>query len=424
LSAGTATALRVTDRARPRRLGRRLQLLGPAFVAAVAYVDPGNFATNLTGGSAYGYALVWVVVLASAMAMQVQYLSAKLGLATGQNLPEAIRDRCSTPVLYVLWAQAEVMAVATDLAEFVGAAVALNLLFDVPLFPAGLMTAALAFGILAFQHHGYRPFERAVVGLLGIVAAGLLYDLLTAGHLSASGVAHGMVPTVSGDPAMLTTAVAIVGATVMPHVVYLHSAMTQSRVPTQTTQHRMRALRWFRTDCILGLGAAGVINVAMLMLAAVLFHHPGHAGVTTLSGAYDGLRVSIGAIGALAFAVALLASGLSSASVGTYAGQVIMQGFLQRRIPLMLRRLLTMVPALCILAIGVSTTQALVISQVVLSFGVPFALIPLLLLTSNRRLMHEFVNKRRTTVAATLIVVTIVGLNALLLATTFGWTSS
>jgi len=424
MSAGTATALRVTDGARPRWFGTRLQLLGPAFVAAVAYVDPGNFATNLTGGSAYGYTLVWVVVLASAMAMLVQYLSAKLGLATGQNLPEAIRDRCSSPVLYVLWAQAEVMAVATDLAEFVGAAVALNLLFDVPLFPAGLMTAALAFGILAFQHHGYRPFERAVVGLLGIVAAGLLYDLLAAGHLSATGVARGMVPTVSNDSAMLTTAVAIVGATVMPHVVYLHSAMTQSRLPTQSTQHRARALRWFRTDCILGLGAAGVINVAMLMLAAVLFHHPGHTGVTTLSGAYDGLRVSIGAIGALAFAVALLASGLSSASVGTYAGQVIMQGFLQRRIPLMLRRLLTMVPALCILAVGVSTTQALVISQVVLSFGVPFALVPLLLLTSNRHLMQEFVNKRRTTVAATLIVVVIVGLNALLLATTFGWTSN
>jgi manganese transport protein len=399
------------------RVRGAVALLGPAFVAAVAYIDPGNFATNFTAGARYGYTLIWVIVVANAMAMLVQYLSAKTGVATGRDLPELCRQYLPRPVARGLWVQAELIAMATDLAEFVGAAVGLNLLFHVPLLPAGLITAVVAFGILALEQRGYRRFELAIVALLGIVLLGFLYDLVAVGG-SASGVAGGLVPHLAGSDSLLLVA-GIIGATVMPHVVYLHSALTKARVHCRDDAERHELLRFQRLDVIIGLGAAGVINLSMLVIAASLFNRTGHADVDSIESAHAGLGQLVGGGAALAFAVALLASGLSSSSVGTYAGQVVMQGFIRRRIPLFLRRGLTMLPALVVLGLGLPATDSLVISQVVLSFGIPFALVPLVLLTRRRDIMGSFVNSRLTTVVTSIIAVLIIALNGFLLVQVF-----
>jgi manganese transport protein len=399
------------------RLRGVIALLGPAFVAAVAYIDPGNFATNIQGGAKYGFMLVWVIVAANLMAMLVQYLSAKVGVATGRNLPELCRESLPRPASWALWAQAEVVAVATDLAEFVGAAVALNLLFGVPGFQAGLMTAVIAFAILALQTRGYRRFELAVAALLGLVFLGFLYDLL---HVSvnAGGLARGFIPHLDGSQSVLL-AVGIIGATVMPHVVYLHSALTQDRVHPTDDGERRELMRFQRADVMIAMTLAGLINLTMLVIAAGLFHTQGHTGVESIEGAHAGLNSLVGGGAALAFAVALLASGLSSSSVGTFAGQVVMQGFINRRIPLFLRRALTMAPALVVLAIGTDPTTTLVISQVVLSFGIPFALVPLIMLTRRRDLMGVLVNSSLTTRVASGVAALIIGLNFFLLYKTF-----
>ncbi len=399
------------------RIRGTLALLGPAFVAAVAYIDPGNFATNFSAGARYGYLLVWVIVVANAMAMLVQYLSAKVGVVTGKDLPELCRQHFGRPVSFGLWLQAELIAMATDLAEFVGAAVGLNLLFGVPLLPAGLITAVVAFVILALQQRGHRRFELAIVALLALVFLGFLFDLLLVGA-SPSGIAAGLVPRLQGPDSVLLAA-GIVGATVMPHVVYLHSALTKSRVTPVNDTERRTLLRFARGDVFLALGVAGVINLSMLVIAANLFHRGGHTEIDSIEAAHAGLGQYIGGAAALAFAIALLASGLSSSSVGTYAGQVVMQGFIRKQIPLFLRRGLTMLPALAVLALGLDTTASLVVSQVVLSFGVPFALTPLVLLTRRRTVMGQFVNGRLTTVAATVVVCLIVSLNVYLLYVTF-----
>jgi manganese transport protein len=395
------------------RLRGTLALLGPAFVAAVAYVDPGNFATNVAGGAKYGFLLVWVVLAANLMAMLVQYLSAKVGVATGRNLPELCREHFPRPVAWGLWVQAEVIAISTDLAEFVGAAIALNLLFGVPPFVAGLMTAVVAFGVLALQSRGYRKFEIAIAALLGIVLLGFIYDLLQV-NVDGGAFAKGFIPHFSGTDSILL-AVGILGATVMPHVVYLHSALTQNRVKAENDDERRELMRFQRIDVIIALTVAGIINMTMLVVAAGLFHTSGLTGVDSLEGAHDGLGTLVGGGAALAFAVALLASGLSSSSVGTYAGQVVMQGFIDRRIPLFLRRAVTMAPALVVLAIGLDPTKTLVISQVVLSFGIPFALVPMILLTSRRKVMGNLVNKRPTTVVASFVALVIIALNLFLL---------
>jgi manganese transport protein len=392
-------------------------LLGPAFVAAVAYIDPGNFATNFSAGAQYGYTLLWVIVLANLMAMLVQYLSAKTGVATGRDLPELCREHFSRPVSAGLWVQAELVAMATDLAEFVGAAVGLNLLFGVPLFPAGLITAMVAFAILALEQRGYRRFELAITGLLGIVFLGFAYDLLKVGADPAR-VASGLVPGFAGSDSVLLAA-GIIGATVMPHVVYLHSALTKCRVVCRDDDERRELLRFQRIDVLVGLGVAGLTNMAMLFIAASLFHRTGNSGVDSIEAAHAGLGFLIGGGAALAFAVALLASGLSSSSVGTYAGQVVMQGFIRRRIPLFLRRGLTMLPALVVLALGLPTTESLVASQIVLSFGIPFALVPMVLLTRRADVMGPFVNRPSTTAAAGAIATTIIALNIYLLYHTF-----
>jgi manganese transport protein len=393
-----------------------LAMLGPAFVASVAYVDPGNFATNIQAGAKYGYMLLWVVLLANVMAMLIQYLSAKLGIVTDRTLPELCRERFPRPVTWGLWVQAEVMAMATDVAEFLGAALGLNLLFGVPLFPAGLITGAIAFGILALQSRGYRPFELAIAALLAIVLAGFLYETLRIGP-SAHDALKGLIPGLGGTSS-LYLAVGIIGATVMPHVIYLHSALTRGRMAYRDDAERRRVLKFERLDVLIALGLAGVINMAMLAVAAKLFHVPGLAGLTTIQGAHHAFGHLIGGGAALMFAVALLASGASSSSVGTYAGQVVMAGFINVRIAVQLRRAVTMTPALVLLAVGANTTGALVFSQVVLSFGIPCALIPLVVLTSKRSVMKQHVNGRMTTIAAFAVAALITGLNVFLIGQT------
>jgi manganese transport protein len=390
-----------------------LAMLGPAFVAAVAYIDPGNFATNISGGAKYGYLLVWVIVTANLMAMLVQYLSAKTGIATGRNLPELCREHLPRQVSWGLWVQAEIIAIATDLAEFVGAAIALNLLFGLSPLTSGLITAAVAFGILALQQRGYRRFELVIAGLLGIVCLGFLADLARV-NVDVGAAAAGLIPHLQGTDSLLL-AVGILGATVMPHVVYLHSALTQQRIQAHDDDERRSLLRFQRLDVVLAMGLAGVINLTMLIVAAALFHESGRTGVETIQGAHSGFAALLGPGAALAFAIALLASGLSSSSVGTYAGQVVMQGFINRRIPLYLRRGLTMAPSLIVLGIGVNTTTTLVISQVVLSFGIPFALVPMILLTRRKDVMGALVNGRVISAVAFLVAGVVICLNVFLL---------
>ncbi len=405
-----------TVRARGRVRGV-LALLGPAFVAAVAYIDPGNFATNFAGGAQFGYMLAWVIVLANLMAMLVQYLSAKLGVATEMNLPELCRAHLGRRWSLGLWAQAEIIAMATDLAEFVGAAIALNLLFHVPLFAAGLITAVVAFGILALEQRGFRKFELAIIGLLFIVLLGFLYDFVKVGP-NASDAVSGLVPRLRGTSSVLL-AVGIIGATVMPHVIYLHSALTQRRIPLRDDTEKREMLRFQRLDVIIAMGLAGLINLSMLFVAAALFNKTGHTNVDSIEAAHAGLGQLVGGGAALAFVFALLASGLSSSSVGTYAGQVVMQGFIRRRVPIYLRRAVTMAPSLVVLGLGLSPTSTLVLSQVALSFGIPFALVPMLLLTRRVDVMGAFVNKTSTTAIATMIAIIIISLNVFLIYKTF-----
>ena len=398
------------------RVRTTLTLLGPAFVAAIAYVDPGNFATNIAGGAKYGYLLLWVILAANLMAMLIQSLSAKVGIVTGKNLPELCRERFPRPVSWGLWVQAELIAMATDLAEFIGAAIALNLLFGVPLFVSGLMTGVVAFGILALQQRGYRKFELAIAALLALILLGFLYDTLSVAH-DAGGIARGFLPSFAGTDSILL-ATGILGATVMPHVIYLHSALTQDRIPARDDGERRSLMRFGRVDVLIAMGVAGLINMSMLIVAGSLFHGQA-SGIDSIEGAYNGFETYAGAGAALAFALALLASGFASSSVGTYSGQVVMQGFIARTIPLAVRRLVTMAPALVVLAIGLDPSRALILSQVVLSFGIPFALVPLVLLTSKRDLMGSLVNRRITTITASVVAAVISALNLFLLYQTF-----
>ncbi|MGV9212317.1 Nramp family divalent metal transporter [Micromonospora sp. RB23] len=411
IRATTATPLQIA-RARGRVRGR-LILLGPAFVAAVAYVDPGNFATNSAAGARYGYLLVWVVVVANLMAMLVQTLTAKLGLATGRSLPELCRERLPRPVNRIMWVQAELVAMATDLAEVIGGAVALYLLFGIPLLPGGLIIGAAAFVVLALRSRGFRAFEIAVAVLLGVIVLAFAANLLAAGSDPGSAAA-GLVPRLQGTDSVLLAA-GILGATVMPHVIYVHSALTRDRIPATDDAERRTLFRGQRADVLLALTAAGAVNLAMLLIAAASFRGGGPVGADSLEGVHAGLGESIGTAAAFGFAVALLVSGLASTSVGTYAGEVIMQGFLRRRVPLLLRRLVTLVPAVAVLAIGLDPTRALVLSQVILSFGIPFALIPVVAFTRRRDLMGNLVNHPLTTAAASAVAALVVALNAFLL---------
>jgi manganese transport protein len=395
------------------RLRATIAMLGPAFVAAIAYVDPGNFATNISGGAKFGYLLLWVVLAANLMAMLIQYLSAKVGIATDRTFPELFREHYPRSASRIMWLQAELMAMSTDVAEFVGAALGLNLLFGVPLLWAGVMTGFIAFAILELQTHGFRRFELAITALLGIIFLGFLYETLKIGpsvHASLSG----LVPHLGGSES-LYVAVGIIGATVMPHAIYLHSALTKNRMPMRDDHERRRVLRFERLDIVIALTCAGLVNMAMLAVAAKLFHSTGHTGVDSIQAAYHGFGNQVGGLAALAFAVALFASGASSSSVGTYAGQVVMSGFLNVNISVLLRRAVTMVPALVVLAIGINPTDALVLSQVVLSFGIPLALIPLVMLTMRKDVMGAHVNGRLMTFAGVALAALITALNIFLI---------
>ena len=402
-----------------RGLRALLPFLGPAFIAAVAYVDPGNFASNMASGAQYGYMLLWVVLGANLMAMLIQSMSAKLGIATGRNLPEVCRERFPRPLVVFLWVQAELIAMATDLAEFVGAALGFYLVFGIPLFVAGLLTGVAAFAILALQAWGFRRLEATISVLVGVIVLAFGLEALRA-QPSWGGVAGGLlIPHLDGSASILLAA-SILGATVMPHVIYLHSALTQKRIVGANPEARRKIFHFELVDVVIAMGIAGVINVAMLTLSAAVFGSRGLVGMgTDLTQVSAGLEHYIGAHSGLIFGVALLASGISSSSVGTLSGQVVMQGFIRFQIPVFLRRAITMVPALVLIASHFDPTRALVLSQVLLSFGIPFAMIPLVIFTRDRKLMGNLVNSRLTNYAAYAVAAMIITLNLFLIYQTF-----
>jgi manganese transport protein len=407
-----ATAVRRPVAAQPgRRAGGFGVMLGPAFIAAVAFIDPGNVATNVLAGARYGYLLLWVVVGASALAMLVQYLAAKLGTATGQSLPE-VCHRFPRGVRLGLWAQAEVIVIMTDLAEVVGGAIALNMLFGVPVFAGGVIMTVAVFVILALQIRGQSTFRAVVIVLLAVVVATFVLQAARAG-LNAGATIGGLMPRTRGTGSLVLVA-AIIGATVMPHVIYLHSSLCQEHRHAHSGADPQGLLRFNRRDVLFAMSLAGVANAAILLAATVLPYSAGES----LSDAYRSFATVLGPVTALAFGIALLASSLASSLVGVYSGQTIMQGFLDRSVPVMVRRVVSAVPPLLILAVGVDATHALVLSQVALSIGIPFALIPLILFTRNRSIMGDLVNQRRTTVAATCVTTLVIVLNLVLLVAT------
>ncbi|HET7130280.1 MAG TPA: Nramp family divalent metal transporter [Gaiellaceae bacterium] len=411
--------LRTVDEALHRTRFRILPFLGPAFIACVAYIDPGNFATNIAGGSKFGYQLVWVIVAANLLAMLIQTLSAKLGIATGRNLPEVARERLGQRATILLWLQAEAIAMATDLAEFLGAAIGFHLLFGFGLFPSAVLTGIAAFAILGLQRFGFRPLEAVIAVLVGVIGVCYLAELTFAHPDYGQVLHHAVVPQFGSGEAVLLS-VGILGATVMPHVIYLHSALTQDRLVPETDEDARTLLRYTRVDVIIAMSIAGLINVSMLVMAASTFFQKGLLDVDSLDGAHKTLEPILGGASSALFALALLASGLSSSAVGTLSGQVVMQGFIRRKIPLMVRRFVTMLPAFVVIAIGIDPSRTLVLSQVVLSFGIPFALVPLVYFTARRDIMGALVNRRITTVAASAIAAVIIGLNIFLLAQTAG----
>ncbi|HEY0278220.1 MAG TPA: Nramp family divalent metal transporter [Solirubrobacterales bacterium] len=397
-----------------RGIARLWPFLGPAFIAAVAYIDPGNFATNVSGGAKFGYMLLWVVLAANLVAMVVQAQSAKLGIATGKNLAELCRERFSRRTSVFLWLQAEIVAMACDIAEIVGASLGLNLLFGIPLFVAGLITGVATFTLLALQRRGFRKLEAAITCLVGVVVAAFAYELFNASPDGSEVARHLFIPEFGGTESILL-ATGIVGATVMPHVIYLHSALTQNRIVGRNDRERHRILRFEKIDVVIALALAGLVNLAMMIVAAALFHGGGLSGVDSIEGAFAGLKQVDSQGAATIFGIALLASGFASSSVGTMAGQVVMQGFIHRQIPLFGRRAITLFPALVILAIGINPTDALVGSQVVLSFGIPFALVPLLIIASKREIMGALVNPRWLSAIAGVLAALIIALNVFLL---------
>lgn len=417
---GAAT---VTEPATPPALSgvastRLLWLLGPALVAGVAYLDPGNVASNMTAGARYGYLLVWVVVAGNLMAWLIQYLSAKLGIVTGTSLPEVLGVRMRRPTARRLyWIQAELVAMATDLAEIIGGAVALNLLFGLPLLAGGVITGVISMLVLTVQtRRGPRVFERVIVALLLIITVGFAAGVFFAPP-DAGSVLDGLVPRFEGADSVLLAA-SILGATIMPHAIYAHSALARDRFPMQEGPAATKRLLWAtKWDVTIAMAIAGTVNLAILLLAASALQ--GVPGTDSLEGAHAALAATLGPVVATVFAVGLLASGLASTSVGAYAGAEIMHGLLKVRIPLLLRRLVTLIPALFILGVGFDPTQALVLSQVVLSFGIPFALIPLVWLTAQRGLLGEFANRWFTTAAGAVAAVLLVTLNAVLLVLVF-----
>ena len=412
----TVRAAREILQGRSKRnyLARILPFLGPAFIACVAYIDPGNFATNIQGGAEFGYLLVWVIIASNLMAMFIQTLSAKLGIATGMNLAELCREQFPSPVVLGMWILSEIVAMATDLAEFLGAAVGFNLLFHIPLLIAGVLTGITTFIILGLERRGFRHLEAVITALVGVVAGSYLLETLLDRPDWGQIAYHSVIPQFAGTNSVVL-AVGILGATVMPHVIFLHSSLTQRRVMAQGKQERHRLFRFELIDVIIAMSLAGLVNLFMLVMASATFFSHGLTGVASINDAYRTLQPLLGSAASVIFAVSLLASGLSSSTVGTMAGQVVMQGFLRRQVPVWLRRLVTMLPALIVIALKVDPTSTLVVSQVVLSFGIPFALIPLVMFTRRKDLMGDLVNHRFTTLVAWVVAGLIVALNLYLL---------
>jgi manganese transport protein len=407
-------AARAALEGRGRGIRVLLPFLGPAFVASVAYIDPGNFATNIQGGAQFGYMLLWVIVASNLMAMLVQALSAKLGIASGRNLAEMCRDRFPRPVVWGMWGISELVAMATDLAEFLGAALGLHLLFHLPLLVAAGLTGVVTIVILGLERYGFRPVEAVITGLVGVIAVSYVIETILDRPDWGAVAASAVIPRFAGTESVLL-ATGILGATVMPHVVFLHSALTQRRIVPGTAPQAARLFRFEVVDVVIAMGLAGVVNAAMLIMAASTFHREGLVHVASIEEAHRTLRPLLGSFSSTVFGISLLASGLSSSTVGTMAGQVIMQGFLHRRISLWLRRLVTMAPAIIVIALGLDPTRTLVLSQVVLSFGLPFALVPLVLFTRDRTLMGGLANRPLTTVAAWATTGVIISLNFFLL---------
>jgi manganese transport protein len=400
------------------RFARLLPFLGPAFIASVAYVDPGNFATNIQGGAQFGYLLLWVIVASNLMAMLLQTLSAKLGIASNMNLAEMCRAQFPRPVVYLMWVLMEIVAMATDLAEFLGAALGFNLLFGIPMWIAGILTALATFLILGLERHGFRPLEAVISVLVGTVAISYVIETFLDKPAWGQVFHHAVVPQFAGTESILL-ATGILGATVMPHAIILHSALTQGRIVVKDPAQLRRLFRFEIIDVLVAMSLASLINAAMLIMAASTFHQHGMSHVGTIEQAHTTLEPLLGSAASSIFAISLLASGLSSASVGTMAGQVIMQGYIHRHVAPWLRRLVTMLPSLVVIALGLDPTRTLVLSQVVLSFGLPFAVIPLVWFTQRRDIMGVLVNHRITTAIASMVAAVIVFLNLYLLYQTF-----
>ena len=416
--AGVRAAARAAIDGRSTGVRAFWPFLGPAFIACVAYIDPGNFATNIQGGSQFGYKLLWVIVLANLMAVLLQTLSAKLGIASGMNLAEACRKHFPAPFVYLMWVGAEVGAMATDLAEFLGAAIGINLLFHIALLPAALITGAATYLALTLQRYGFRPLEALITMLVGVIALCYVIETFLSKPSIGQIAYHSVVPYIGGGSSLLT--VGIIGATVMPHVIYLHSSLLQDRIVPRTEVEARRIFRFTIPDIVIAMGLAGLINMAMLYMAAATFNARGQTGISDMFSAYRTLTPLLGSSASVVFGISLLASGLSASTVGTMAGQVIMQGFVGFTIPLWVRRLVTMAPAIIIAAIGLDPTQTLVVSQVVLSFILPIPVIALVIFTRRRDVMGTLVNRRVTSILAIACTAVILGLNALLIVQTFG----
>ncbi len=404
----------LAGRSKKGTFAKLLPFVGPAFIASVAYIDPGNFATNIQGGAQFGYQLLWVILASNLMAMLIQSLSAKLGIATGLNLAEHCRRQFPRPVVIGMWILMELVSMATDLAEFLGAALGFNLLFGIPLWIAGLLTVVVTFIILGLERYGFRPLEAVITALVGVVAASYLVETILDRPAWPTVIHHMLVPQFAGTESVLL-ATGILGATIMPHVIFLHSALTQGRVVATEPAQQRKLYRYELIDVFMAMGLAGLINMAMLIMAASTFFNNGLTTIGTIEEAHRTLEPLLGPAASWVFAISLLASGLSSSSVGTMAGQVIMGGFLHRQIPVWIRRLVTVLPPMLIIMWGLDPTRTLVISQVVLSFGLPFAIVPLILFTSRRDIMGALTNRRITTVAAAGIATLVILLNVFLL---------
>jgi len=404
-------------KSKKRGLANVLPFLGPAFIASVAYVDPGNLATNIAGGSQFGLTLLWVIIASNLMAILIQSLSAKLGIASGKNLAEMCRDNFKKPFVIFLWILMELVAIFTDLAEFLGAAVGFNLLLGIPMWVAGIITGVTTFIILGLERKGFRPLEAVITAMVGVIALSYIIETIIVNPVWGQVLYHAVVPQFNGSESLLLAA-GILGATVMPHAIFLHSSLTQGRVVVKKPEQVKKLYRYELIDVLVAMGIASLVNGAMLIMAATTFHAQGMTNVGTLEVAYKTLEPLMGKASSWVFGFSLLMSGLSSASVGTMAGQVMMQGFLDREIPVWIRRLVTMIPSMIVIFLGLDPSRTLVISQVLLSFGLPFAVIPLVIFTSRKKVMGVLVNRKITSVLAWCIAGVIVALNLFLVYST------